>query len=241
MQPRSGSLRRWLSRWLAMLTFLGLGGVCLAVYYATNLNLQTRQEALLQQKMEVIRHLVDENAATGDSTTLRHKLSDFFYGRPDFSLVLEIDGAKTAFGADIAEDEDHAHERRIMFSLPAPGTPGDAMHAELVLDITSDLHLRAALAWTLIACAFVGAAAVSGIAALLVRRAMAPWTSWGGRRRGWRRTASANGWTKADSPRKSSRWCGSSMPCCSAWSGLMCRLRASTPTWRTRCARRWPR
>ena len=139
MQPRSGSLRRWLSRWLAMLTFLGLGGVCLAVYYATNLNLQTRQEALLQQKMEVIRHLVDENAATGDSTTLRHKLSDFFYGRPDFSLVLEIDGAKTAFGADIAEDEDHAHERRIMFSLPAPGTPGDAMHAELVLDITSDL------------------------------------------------------------------------------------------------------
>ena len=77
MQPRSGSLRRWLSRWLAMLTFLGLGGVCLAVYYATNLNLQTRQEALLQQKMEVIRHLVDENAATGDSTTLRHKLSDF--------------------------------------------------------------------------------------------------------------------------------------------------------------------
>ena len=26
MQPRSGSLRRWLSRWLAMLTFLGLGG-----------------------------------------------------------------------------------------------------------------------------------------------------------------------------------------------------------------------
>ena len=182
MQPRSGSLRRWLSRWLAMLTFLGLGGVCLAVYYATNLNLQTRQEALLQQKMEVIRHLVDENAATGDSTTLRHKLSDFFYGRPDFSLVLEIDGAKTAFGADIAEDEDHAHERRIMFSLPAPGTPGDAMHAELVLDITSDLHLRVALAWTLIACAFVGAAAVSGIAALLVRRAMAPWTSWGGRR-----------------------------------------------------------
>ena len=174
MQPRSGSLRRWLSRWLAMLTFLGLGGVCLAVYYATNLNLQIRQEALLQQKMEVIRHLVDENAATGDSTTLRHKLSDFFYGRPDFSLVLEIDGAKTAFGADIAEDDDHAHERRISFSLPAPGTPGDAMQAELVLDITSDLHLRAALAWTLIACAFVGAAAVSGIAALLVRRAMAP-------------------------------------------------------------------
>ena len=86
------------------------------MYYATNLNLQTRQEALLQQKMEVIRHLVDENAATGDSTTLRHKLSDFFYGRPDFSLVLEIDGAKTVFGAGIAEEEDHAHERRIVFS-----------------------------------------------------------------------------------------------------------------------------
>ena len=30
----------------------GAGRVCLAVYYATNLNLQTRQEALLQQKMK---------------------------------------------------------------------------------------------------------------------------------------------------------------------------------------------
>ena len=239
MQPRSGSLRRWLSRWLAMLTFLGLGGVCLAVYYATNLNLQTRQEALLQQKMEVIRHLVDENAATGDSTTLRHKLSDFSMAARIFPWCWRL-MAPRRFGAGSPRMRITRTSGASCF-LPAPGTPGDAMHAELVLDITSDLHLRAALAWTLIACAFVGAAAVSGIAALLVRRAMAPWMSWGGRRRGWRRTASANGWTKADSPRKSSRWCGSSMPCCSAWSGLMCRWRASTPTWRTRCARRWPR
>ena len=153
---RPKSLHRWLSRWLAIQTFIALGLVCAVVYYATNLNLASRQEALLQQKVEVVRHLVEENAASQDSTRLRHKLSDFFYGRPDFSLVLEIDGEKVYYGSPIAGDNDFKHERRIAFTLPFPGAPGDAMNAELVLDISSDIRLRKALAWTLFACALAG-------------------------------------------------------------------------------------
>ncbi|MDF8364553.1 heavy metal sensor histidine kinase [Achromobacter anxifer] len=168
------SLRRWLSRWLAIQTFIALGLVCAAVYYATNLNLASRQEALLQQKVEVVRHLVEENAASQDSTRLRHKLSDFFYGRPDFSLVLEIDGERVYYGSPIAGDDDTAHERRIAFSLPLPGAPGDAMNAELVLDISSDIRLRRALAWTLFACALAGAIVVAAVGTLLVRRGLAP-------------------------------------------------------------------
>ena len=145
---RPRSLRRWLTRWLAILTFAGLGLVCVAVYWATNRNLSIRQEALLAQKVEVIKHLVEENAAKGDSASLRHKLEDFFYGRPDFSLALEIDGARVVYGAP--DDGDAGHDRRISFTLPVPGSPGGSMNAELVLDITSDLHLRAALAWTLL-------------------------------------------------------------------------------------------
>ena len=120
--PRPRSLRRWLTRWLAILTFAGLGLVCVAVYWATNRNLSIRQEALLAQKMEVIRHLVEENAAKGDSASLRHKLEDFFYGRPDFSLALEIDGARVVYGGP--GDGEAGHGRHINFALPVPGSPG---------------------------------------------------------------------------------------------------------------------
>lgn len=170
--PRPRSLRRWLTRWLAILTFAGLGLVCVAVYWATNRNLSIRQEALLAQKMEVIKHLVEENAAKGDSASLRHKLDDFFYGRPDFSLALEIDGRKVVYG--LTDDSGAGHDRRISFTLPVSGSPGGSMNAELVLDITSDLHLRAALAWTLFGCALAGAIVVSALGTRLVRRAMAP-------------------------------------------------------------------
>ncbi|MGE8681767.1 MAG: heavy metal sensor histidine kinase [Achromobacter marplatensis] len=171
---RPRSLRRWLSRWLAIQTFLALGLVCIAVYYSTNLNLSYRQDALLQQKVEVIRHLVDENRGNGDSTRLRHKLDDFFYGRPDFSLELEIDGEKVAYGSPISRDNDVDHDRRITFSLPHPSTPGDSMSAELVLDITPDIRLRRALAWTLFGCALVGAIVAAKVATMLVRRGLAP-------------------------------------------------------------------
>jgi len=172
--PRARSLRRWLSRWLAIQTFAALAVICAVVYWATNVNLSIRQEALLTQKMEVIKHLVEENAAKGDSSSLRHKLDDFFYGKPDFSLVLELDGEKVAYGMPDDGDAGQGHDRRISFTLPVPGSPRGSMNAELVLDITSDLHLRAALAWTLFACALAGAIVVSAIGTLLVRRAMAP-------------------------------------------------------------------
>ena len=171
---RPKSLRRWLSRWLAVQTFVALGLVCAAVYYATNVNLINRQDALLQQKVAVVRHLVEENAASQDTTRLRHKLSDFFYGRPDFSLVLEIEGEKVYYGSPVAGNGDGTHERRIAFSLPHPGALGDALNAELVLDISSDLRLRHALAWTLFACALAGAIVVAAVGTLLVRKGLAP-------------------------------------------------------------------
>lgn len=171
---RPRSLRRWLSRWLAIQTFIALGLVCIAVYYATNLNLRSRQDALIQQKVEVIRHLVDENRGSGDSSRLRHKLDDFFYGRPDFALALQIDGEKVVYGRPIGDDNDFDHDRRITFSLPHPSTPGDSMTAELVLDISSDMRLRRALAWTLFGCALVGAIVAAAVAAMLVRRGLAP-------------------------------------------------------------------
>jgi len=172
LRPRS--LQRWLSRWLAVQTFIALGFISIAVYYATNLNLEARQNALIQQKVEVVQHLVAEKGMLGDSARLKHKLEDFFSGRPDFSLRLAIDGVMMVYGSQIINDHDFEHDRRITFRLAPPNAGEPPARAELALDITADIRLRRALAWTLFACSLIGAIVVASVGALLVRRALAP-------------------------------------------------------------------
>ncbi|MEL7727733.1 heavy metal sensor histidine kinase [Achromobacter sp. JD-1] len=169
-QPRS--LRRWLSQRLAIQTFIALSLVCIAVYYATNLNLARRQDALMQQKVEVVRHVVEENGADGDSARMQHKLEDFFYGRPEFTLVLEVNGKPVVFGNPLDNDADR--ERSISFLLPHPGTPGGSLTARLVLDISEDVRLRRGLAWTLFACALLGSLVVATMGTITVRMALTP-------------------------------------------------------------------
>jgi two-component system heavy metal sensor histidine kinase CusS len=84
--PRS--LGRWLSWWLAVQTFIGLGFVCVVVYVATSLNFSAKQAEELRHKQEVIRHLVREIATPEDLPSLRHKLDDFFIGHADLKLRL---------------------------------------------------------------------------------------------------------------------------------------------------------
>ncbi|WP_237174066.1 heavy metal sensor histidine kinase [Paracandidimonas lactea] len=172
MPTGSKSIRRWLSKWLAVQAFLGLGVVCVAVYFATSVHLTSQQNAMLTQKIDVIRHLVAENAALGDSGFLRHKLSDFFYGRPDFSLILEIDGKKEIYGKNPGEGTG-SHDRRVMFSLPSAQSE-KRMTAQLVLDVSPYINLQQTLALALFVCALVGAMLVSLVGTLLVRRALAP-------------------------------------------------------------------
>lgn len=174
MRPRTSvSLRLWLSSWLAIQTFLALGTVCIVVYVLTNMNLSLRQEALLQQKRVVIEHLVDEFSSKRDFSALDHKLTDFFYGAPEFMLKLGIDNAVYAYGVP-DEKAEVENRRKLIFSRTSPSAPGMKMNAELYLDTTADAQLRTMLAWTLFGCAFVGALVVSIIGDVLVRRALCP-------------------------------------------------------------------
>ncbi|CAB3841674.1 heavy metal sensor histidine kinase [Achromobacter mucicolens] len=167
------SLRQWLSRWLALQTFVALGVVCLVVYWATNINLSYRQQALLEQKREVIEHLADEFAVKGDLPALEHKLNDFFYGKSEFSLRLVINQKVSVYGEPAVAAKD-VNRIQTLFSLPAPSQPDRRMTAELFLDTTPDVRLRVMLAWTLFSCAVIGAIVVSVIANVLVRRALLP-------------------------------------------------------------------
>src|SRR3546814_882369 len=138
IRPRR-SLRRWLSWWLVLQTFAALGLVCIVVYGSVYLNLLARQETLLEQKKGVIVHLVDEFASFGDFSHLEHKLTDFFYGKSEFSLRLKINGKLMTYG----EHEPALSPRDIKqttFTLTMPQQPGVQMEAELMLDILPDIQ-----------------------------------------------------------------------------------------------------
>lgn len=168
------SLRKWLSRRLALLTFIALGIVCTVVYISTNLSLQYRQEALLEQKREVIEHLVTEFTAKKDFNSLDHKLTDFFYGRSEFFLRLFVEGTDVplyTYGEQ-HEDSKNSNLKRLNFSIPSPVNPSEQMIAELFLDTTSDVKLRAVLAWTLFSCALLGALVVSLLGDFIVKKSL---------------------------------------------------------------------
>ena len=174
MKKRSPrSLGRWLSWWLGVQSFAGLGFVCIVVYVATSLNFSARQDEELRHKQEVIRHLVGEIAVQDDLASLRHKLDDFFFGHTDLKLRLTGD-AETLLYMTSPASEPPANLRRVEFEIPSPWSGTSVLRAELALDSSSDARLLRQLAWTLLASALAGAVVVSGGGAWLVRRALLP-------------------------------------------------------------------
>ncbi|SAI65474.1 two-component sensor kinase [Bordetella ansorpii] len=172
--PRS--LGAQLSSWLAAQTFIVLGIVCIAVYIFANLNLALRQDGLLEQKGEVVAHLVSEHEASGkDARILQHSLTDLFARSSDFYLEIALPGGPPGFGNPfvVAEPLVH-HQRSLGMLLPDLSRPGQFMTAKLSMDVSADAKLSTALAWTLFACALGGAIAVSASAAFVVGRGLRP-------------------------------------------------------------------
>ena len=169
--PRS--LGRWLSWWLAVQTFIGLGVVCVVVYVATSLNFSAKQTEELRHKQDVIRHLVREITTPEELPSLRHKLDDFFIGHADLKLRLTVDAEALLYMTPPAP-EPAANLRRVEFEIPSPWSGTTVLRAELALDSSSDARLLRQLAWTLLASALAGAVVVSAGGAWLVRRALLP-------------------------------------------------------------------
>ena len=167
-----GSIDHWLSRWLAVQALLGLGLVCVAVYFVTNLSFMARQSEELQHKEEFIRHLVAEIGAEDELTSLRHKLDDFFVGHADLQLRLS-----TAAGALVYSSASTAQapisQRQLTFDVPSMLLGTSALRAQMTLNTEADAELMRRLAWTLLACALAGSALIYLSGVWLVRRGLA--------------------------------------------------------------------
>lgn len=167
----AGSIQASLSRWFAVQSLVGLSIVCAAIYAATTWSFQLKQASEFERNTELVRHVVEEFAASQDRGDLRHRLDDFFLSHAEISLVLHRNGeviyASTPF---------RSSARWVWTSTEWR----DVQHANAVtqlrlgIDVREDAKLLRRLAWTLVGAVIVGTLLVSLTGALLVRRGLRP-------------------------------------------------------------------
>lgn len=171
---RTASLSRRLSGALALQAFVILGTVCTLVYAATFMALRDRQDATLNEKKAMVRHILSKSELSPDPAALRHTLRDFLTGHEEMSLLLRFKGQDDIVVGPLS-DANRAHLKRLDFSVDAPVAQREASGtASLFLDTTSDAEVLRRLAWILAISALGGALTASVGGLLMVRRAMAP-------------------------------------------------------------------
>lgn len=171
------NLSRRLSRSLALQTMLGLGLVCVAVYWGSWLALAQRQQESLEQKQVTVTHLLQQARASHSASSMQHMLSDFLTGHEDMSIRVSYASGALLF-EKLHQPLDDVHSARRSFSvmLPAHVDQQEQQRVQvlLMLDRRPDDALLRQLAWILGLAAVSGALLVSLFSAWLVRRGLAP-------------------------------------------------------------------
>lgn len=169
-------LGRQLSRWVALLSMLGLGAVSIAVYLVFDTTLAARQREMLDQKHQALVHvLVDDNIEHRDKS-LSHVLTDFLAGHADYSIRIEDNNGSVLFDSPIAGlGKEHSLQRTFAVKISSNnlGHVHDAT-ATLVMDRRPDDALLRALAWTLFVSMIAGSFFLSLFGGFLVRRSLRP-------------------------------------------------------------------
>jgi two-component system heavy metal sensor histidine kinase CusS len=175
--PQIPNLSRRLSRSLALQTMLGLGLVCVAVYWGSWLALAQRQQESLEQKQVTVTHLLQQARANRSASSMQHMLSDFLTGHEDMSIRVSYASGALLF-EKLHQPLDDVHSARRSFSVVLPAhvdqQEQQLVQVLLMLDRRPDDALLRQLAWILGLAAVSGALLVSLFSAWLVRRGLAP-------------------------------------------------------------------
>ncbi|MEG2977832.1 MAG: two-component sensor histidine kinase, partial [Comamonas sp.] len=167
MTPGIPHLGKRLSRSLALQTMLGLGFVCLAVYWVTAIMLTQRQQDSLLHKQQAVEHLLQEGRAAHTPDMLMHMLDDFLTGHDELSLRITDASGQLLF-EKLRQPLNDPRSERLSFSVELPGVlsraPSQAaqsVQVALMLDKHPDDAMLRKLAWTLGLASIVGALLVS--------------------------------------------------------------------------------
>ncbi|WP_120971733.1 heavy metal sensor histidine kinase [Comamonas sp. lk] len=180
MTPGIPHLGKRLSRSLALQTMLGLGFVCLAVYWVTAIMLTQRQQDSLLHKQQAVEHLLQEGRTAHTPDMLMHMLDDFLTGHDELSLRITDASGQLLF-EKLRQPLNDPRSERLSFSVELPGVlsrapslAAQSVQVALMLDKHPDDAMLRKLAWTLGLASIVGALLVSLFSTWLVRRGLEP-------------------------------------------------------------------
>ncbi len=155
----SHSLRRRLSHWLAFQVLLSFALVSLAVYLVIANHLVTRQTNGLQEKQEMIQHLVAESTLDSGPSALWHEFDNFLAGHEELQVVVsDAEGTVVYKGVDAFVGDNQA--KSVTFEVPAYG--GSSTPGTVVLSINrhADQELLRWLAFALVIASLLATVAV---------------------------------------------------------------------------------
>ncbi|MDH1290875.1 heavy metal sensor histidine kinase [Comamonas terrigena] len=169
-------LGRQLSRWMALLSMLGLGAVSIAVYLVFDTTLSARQEEMLDQKQQALVHVLGDDDVEHRDKSLAHVLTDFLAGHADYAIRIVDSQGATLFDSRVPGlGAEHTLQRTFAVTIQSRTTDhAQAATATLVMDRRPDDALLRALAWALFISMIAGSLLLSLFGGLLVRRSLRP-------------------------------------------------------------------
>ncbi|SFN02018.1 heavy metal sensor histidine kinase [Variovorax sp. OV329] len=165
------SIQATLSRWFALQALLGLSLVCAAVYGATRLSFEIKQNAEFDRHADIVRHVASETSQPLNVEALSHKLDDYFQSHSDAAVSL-WSGGREIYVSGVRPRGEGWMTRAS--TLDSPGVDGRPLELRLSLDTRGDAVLLRRLAWTLVGAAALGTLLIATTGSLLVRRGLRP-------------------------------------------------------------------
>jgi len=169
-------LGRRLSRWVALLSMLGLGAVSLVVFLVFDSTLSARQKEMLDQKQQSLVHVLRDDSSAHRDKALDHLLTDFLAGHSDYAIRVVDNQGHVLFDSIPADwRNDHTMQRSFAVGITAPQYhQARAATATLVMDLRPDEALLRGLGWTLFAAMVAGSLLLALFGGLLVQRSLRP-------------------------------------------------------------------
>ncbi len=170
--PYSLGLR--LSWLFAALSLLGLGLGNLCIYAVMAHNLEEKAAVQLEQKSQLVRHLVEEATQSRDLKAMRHKLDEFFAVHQDLQVSLLDAAERPTFYESEYSSAAPAMIRSLIFEVRTGDVLPAVKKARVSLDQSADGQLLTGLAAALVVTTLLGSAIVSAAGFWTVRRSLAP-------------------------------------------------------------------
>ncbi|GAB2707675.1 heavy metal sensor histidine kinase [Comamonas sediminis] len=174
--PAIPHLGRRLSRWMALLSMLGLGAVSLVVFLVFDNTLTARQKEMLDQKQQSLMHVLRDDSTAHRDKALDHLLTDFLAGHGDYAIRVVDNQGHVLFDSIPADwSSHHTLRRNFAVTITAPQYhPARAATATLVMDLRPDQALLHGLGGTLFAAMVAGSLLLALFGGLLVQRSLQP-------------------------------------------------------------------